>query len=158
MVRNPNKFAQRSLISEMPMNVARTPTAWLSKQDEFTGMELIRAAKQLGVAKSHAFRIIAKAYNPLFFLLAGSDRAASPDKMPNIISTLDLQVLRDHIQAFLLTIIIVVVGVTMLMNHMLASDVPEDMAESPKDDGPLLKCQTNRHQDSPWRRGKHGHI
>lgn len=142
MIRNPNKFSQRSLISEMPLNVARTPTAWLSKQDEFTGMELIRAAKNMGTANNQAIRIIAKAYNPLFFLVAGSDRATTPEKMPNIISTIDLQVLGDHMQLFLLTIVVVVAGITILMNHMLASDVPEDATEHPKGEGPLLKCQT----------------
>jgi hypothetical protein len=77
MLRNPNRFTHRSLGHGMPLNVARTPLAWLSKQDEYTGMELIRASKHIGAAKLNAVRIVAKAYQPLFFELAGSDRADS---------------------------------------------------------------------------------
>jgi hypothetical protein len=135
-IRNPARFAQDSLSHDMPLNVARSPSTWLSRQDEFTGMELIQATKP------GAVRIIAKAYNPLFFVLAGSDRARIPGKMPNIISSIDIDVLQDHLQAFFLTVVVVIAGVTLLMNYLLLSDIPEDLNELSKDEGPLLKSYT----------------
>jgi hypothetical protein len=135
-VRRSHAISQRSLNHDMPLNVARTPTAWLSKQDEYTGMELIRAAKPGAVS------LIAKAYNPLFFVLAGSDRARTPGKLPNILSTIDIDVLKDHLQPFVLTVVVVMAGVTMLMNYLLLQDVPEDPVEAPKGGSPLLKCCT----------------
>jgi len=143
MLRNPNKFTHRSLGHGMPLNVARTPLAWLSKQDEYTGMELIRASKHIGAAKLNAVRIVAKAYQPLFFELAGSDRAETPGKMPNIISTLDIDVLKDHIQFFFITVVVVAAGITISMNYLLRRhDISEDRAGSPEGGGPFLKCQT----------------
>ncbi|KAF8252243.1 hypothetical protein K440DRAFT_651426 [Wilcoxina mikolae CBS 423.85] len=142
MLRNPNRF-HRSLEHEMPLNVARTPLAWLSKQDECTGMELIRAAKHMGAVKLNAVRIVAKAYQPLFFELVGSDRAETPGKMPNIISTIDIDVLKDHMQFFLFTVVVVAAGITISMNYLLRRhDLPEDRAGSPGSGGPFLKCQT----------------
>jgi hypothetical protein len=142
MLRHPNRFAQRSLTHDMPLNVARTPTAWLSRQDEYTGMELIRAAKHMRAIMPNAVRVVAKTYSPLFFELAGSDRAQTPERMPNIISTIDIGVLKEHMMLFMLTIAFVVAAVTMLMNHLLSKDIPEDTAESAQQQGPLLKCQT----------------
>lgn len=142
VVRHPNRFTHGALGHEMPLNVARTPIAWLSKQDEYTGMEIIRAAKHMGTAKSNAVRIIARAYQPLFFELAGSDRSQTPDKMPNIISTIDIDVLKDHMQSFVLTIVFVVAGITALMNYLLGNETPDEHDGSSKGGGPLLKCQT----------------
>ncbi|KAI5840369.1 sterol-sensing domain of SREBP cleavage-activation-domain-containing protein [Tricharina praecox] len=118
MLRHPNRFSQCNVTHDMPLNVARTPTAWLSKQDEYTGMELIRAAKHMRAAMPDAFRIIAKAYSPIFFELAGSDRAQTPDKMPNIISTIDIDVLKEH------------------------WELPEEAVVPKENEGSLLKCRT----------------
>lgn len=142
MLRHPNRFAQRSATFDMPLNVARTPTAWLSRQDEYTGMELIRAAKQMRAVMPNAVRVIAKAYSPVFFVLTGSDRAEQPEKMPNIVSTLDIGVLKKHLLLFTLAAAFVVTAVTMLMNHLLSKTTPEDTAERSQDEGPFLKCQT----------------
>lgn len=139
ILRNPKNIRKATLAqtSEMPLNVVRSPTAWMRAQDQVTGMELIRAVKPGDV------RAIARAYNPLFFVLAGSDRARTPSKMPNIMSTLELDVIKDHMQSFILTVIIVVAGITMLMNYLLFDDVPMDEpTRSRKGEGPQLTCQT----------------
>ena len=140
--RHPSTFSQKSAMSEMPLNVARTPTSWLSKQDEYIGMELIRAAQNMRAVMPNAVRVIAKAYSPLFFELSGSDRAEAPDKRPNIISTIDLDILMDHMFPFAVVLVVVVVSVTMLMNHFLSKHVPEDIPETRSEEVPLLKCQT----------------
>lgn len=143
MLRTPNAFKHRPTDHAMPLNVARTPIAWLSKQDEYTGMELIRAAKHIGAAPTDAVRIIAKAYQPLFFELAGSDRAETPGKMPNIISTIDIDILKDHMQMFCLTVVMVGAAVTLLMNYLLLwNDIPENQPLSSDNGGGFLKCQT----------------
>ncbi|KAI5800101.1 sterol-sensing domain of SREBP cleavage-activation-domain-containing protein [Geopyxis carbonaria] len=138
MIRNPKTIGQRSLsqVSEMPLNVARTPTAWMRSQDQLTGMELIRAVKPGNI------RVIARAYNPLFFVLAESNRARTPEKMPNILSTLELDIIRDHFQSFILSVAIVVAAVIVLMNYLLLTDIPMEEPTQPKVEVSLLTCQT----------------
>ncbi|KAI5819769.1 sterol-sensing domain of SREBP cleavage-activation-domain-containing protein [Pyronema omphalodes] len=143
MLCSPNAFKHRPTDHAMPLNVARTPIAWLSKQDEYTGMELIRAAKHIGAAPSDAVRIIAEAYQPLFFELAGSDRAETLGKMPNIISTIDIDILKDHMQLFCVTVFMVGAAITLLMNYLLLwNDIPENQLLSSDSKGGFLKCQT----------------
>jgi len=142
ILRHPNRFSKRKVTHDMPLNVARTPAAWLSKQDEYAGMELIRAAKHMRAAMPAAVRIIAKAYSPIFFELAGSDRARTPDKMPNIISTIETDVLKEHVMLLGAILVLAVTAVTLLMNYLLSEGVPEEASVPEENDGPLLRCRT----------------
>lgn len=120
----------------MPINVARTPTSWLKRQDQLTGKELI------GIVKPGAYRMVAKAYDPLFFVLRGSTRSKIPSLLPNLVSGFGFDTLKEYFQGFALTIIVVVAGVTLLMNHLLMKDITADMSEAPENEGPLLTCHT----------------
>jgi WD40 repeat protein len=50
--------------------------------------------------------------------------------------------LKEYIQGFILTIIVVVAGVTLLMNHLLMKDLAADISDASESGGPLLTCQT----------------
>lgn len=121
----------------MPINVARTPTSWLKLQDQLTGKELIR------IVKPGAYRMVAKAYDPIFFVLRGSNRSKIPSMLPNLASVIDISAITGHLQGFILTIIVVIAGVTLLMNYLLMKYIAEDMSDGlTENDGPLLTCQT----------------
>lgn len=138
MIRNPHTIGSTPLTQspEMPLNIARSPTSWMRLQDQLTGMELIRAVKP------GAVRIIARAYNPIFFVMAGSDRVHTAGKIPHI-NAMELDIIKDHLQAFILSVIFVVAAVTLLMNSMLLRGIPmDDVTDSRKGEGPLLTTQT----------------
>ncbi|PWW76014.1 hypothetical protein C7212DRAFT_194519 [Tuber magnatum] len=120
----------------MPINVARTPTAWLKRQDQLTGKELI------GVVKPGAYRMVAKAYDPTFFVLRGSSRSKIPSLLPSLVSVVVVDTVKEYVQGFILTVIVVVAAVTLLMNHLLMKDITADMVEAPENEGPSLTCQT----------------
>lgn len=121
----------------MPINVARSPTSWLKLQDQLTGKELIR------IVKPGAYRMVAKAFDPTFFVLRGSNRSKIPSMLPNLANVIDLNTIIEHLQGFLLTIVVVIAGVTMLMNYLLMKYISEDMNDDVTEkNGPLLTCET----------------
>lgn len=124
-------------ISSMPINVARSPTSWLKLQDQLTGKELIRIVKPGG------YRMVAKAFDPTFFVLRGSNRSKIPSMLPNLANVIDFNKITDHLLGFVLTIVVVIAGVTMLMNHLLMKYIAEeDMSDVAENDSPPLTCQT----------------
>lgn len=133
--RNSGNMGQ-STAQSMPINVARSPTAWLKLQDQLTGKELIR------VVKPGAYRMVAKAYDPLFFVIRGSNRSKIPSMLPNLSSVIDLHTITKHLLGFILTIVLVVGGVTLLMNYLLMKYISDDMSDVAENEGPLLTCQT----------------
>lgn len=127
----------RSQVATMPKNVARTPTSWLRLQDQLTGKELIR------IVKPGAYRMVAKVYNPIFCVVSGSNRSKIPGLLQNLASMIDLETVAKHFQGFLLTIVLVVAGVTILMNYLLIKYIADDMSDGgTENEGPLLTCQT----------------
>lgn len=126
----------QSVAPTMPINVARSPTSWLKIQDQLTGKELIR------IVKPGAYRMVAKAYNPTFFVLRGSNRSRVPSMLPNLANVIDLNTITDHLQGFVLFVVMVIAGVTLLMNYLLMKYISEDISDVAENDGPLLTCQT----------------
>lgn len=121
----------------MPINVARSPTSWLKLQDQLTGKELIR------IVKPGAYRMVAKAFDPTFFVLRGSNRSKIPSMLPNLANVIDLNTIIDHLQGFVLAIVVVIAGVTMLTNYLLTKYISEDMNDDVTEkNGPLLTCET----------------
>lgn len=134
--RNPENLA-RSQMAVMPTNVARTPTSWLKLQDQLTGKELIR------IVKPGAYRMVAKVYNPIFCVVSGSNRSTIPGLLPNLANMIDLETVTKHFQGFLLTIVLVVAGVTILMNYLLMKYIADDISDGgTENEGPLLTCHT----------------
>lgn len=122
--------------ANMPLNQARTPTSWLKLQDQPTGKELIQIWKPGG------HRLIAKVYDPLFIVLKGSDRVRAKKSFSDFINFLDIDALKDHSMPFILTIVVSAAGVTLLMNHLLLKEPPDDLGGLETAEGPLLTTQT----------------
>ena len=122
--------------TSMPLNQARTPISWLKLQDQLTGKELIQILKPGG------HRLIAKVYDPLFVVLKGSNRLKAKKSFSDFINFLDLDALEDHLTPFVLTVVVAAAGVTLLMNHLLSKELPDDMDRLEAEEGPLLTTQT----------------
>ena len=120
----------------MPLNQARTPTSWLKLQDQLTGKELIQLLKPGG------HRLVAKVYDPLFVVLKGSDRLKTQERFADFVNFLDIDALKDHTLPFILTVIVAAAGVTLLMNHLLLKELPDDFDDLDAEEGPLLTTQT----------------
>jgi len=119
----------------MPLNQARTPISWLKLQ-ELTGKELIQILKPGG------HRLIAKVYDPLFVVIKGSNRLKAKKSFSDFVNFLDLGALKDHIMPFVLTVVVAAAGVTLLMNHLLSKELPDEMDGLEAGEGPLLTAQT----------------
>ncbi|KAF8474745.1 sterol-sensing domain of SREBP cleavage-activation-domain-containing protein [Kalaharituber pfeilii] len=125
-----------ALPTNMPLNQARTPTSWLSLQDQLTGRELIQNLKPGG------HRLIAKVYEPLFVVLKGSNRVRARKIFSDFINFKDLDALKDHSLPFILTVVASAAGVTLLMNHLLLKELPDELYGFEGEEGPLLTTQT----------------
>lgn len=123
-----------SLLS-VDVNQARTPTAWLKLQDHETAHEVIR------VVKPDAHSYIARVYDPLVFVLEGSDR--TPNRMgvrPFLPAFYDFT--RHQTTSFIVTVSLLVAIVSLLMNYLLWDDSPESEDEERLDDEPLLSVKS----------------
>lgn len=129
-------YTEYNIPSSTPPNQVRTPTSWLKLQDQLTGKELIQILKPGG------HRLIAKVYDPLFIVLKGSNRLKARRKFSDFINFLDIDALKDHLLPFILTVIVAAAGVTLLMNHLLLRELPDEMDTLETVEGPLLTTQT----------------
>lgn len=129
----PRKILRRSsdLTPIAEINPVRSPLTWLRIQDHTTGAEIINAVKP------RASRLVAKVYDPLYVVLSGCDRTRSPW---SIVNSLDTDILKGHTQAFVLTVVATVAGVTLLMKYLLMKNIPEEIVAKPE--APLLTTQT----------------
>lgn len=110
--------------SPMPFNIARTPQSWLRLQDQLTGMELIRATKP------GAHRVLAKVYDPLFFVVKNSNRAKST---VNFWDNIHFDSIRKHLRHFVLMAVFLIAGITLFLNYLLVDDLSDDDMREPED-------------------------
>ncbi|RDL32067.1 WD40 repeat-like protein [Venustampulla echinocandica] len=123
---HPTRSSSTAFLS-VDIHQARTPTSWLRMQDHETAHEVIQAIKP------HANRYIAQVYDPLIFVLDGSDRTPT--------SFGDSQLL-PAAQGFFIAVISILAVVSLLMNYLLWDELPEAGAEDRPDDKPLLSVKT----------------
>ncbi|RDW87255.1 hypothetical protein BP5796_02949 [Coleophoma crateriformis] len=123
-----------SLLS-VDINQARTPTAWLRLQDHETAHEVIN------VIKPHSHSYIARVYEPLIFVLDGSDRTpTSFGVRPFLPAAYDF--IHRQWLPFLVAVIVSVSAVCLLMNYLLWDETAgSEMDDRPEDD-PLLSVKT----------------
>ncbi|CZR59367.1 related to SREBP cleavage activating protein [Phialocephala subalpina] len=129
--RAPGSAATSSL--SVDIHQARTPNAWLRMQDHETAHEVIQVIKPL------ATHYIARVYDPLIFVLNGSDR--TPDHSgirPLLPAAYDFA--RNQFKTFMLAVIIIVAAVCLLMNYLLWDESVDDEVE--REDDPLLSVKT----------------
>jgi len=113
-----------------PINQARTPQTWLRIQDYNSAHEVIK------FIKGDAHTIIARVYDPLNVVVAGSDRTGVPPKSASILSSI-LRLLDQHLYPLVLVIISAVALVTLLMQYLLWNELPEEDVEITTEQTPL---------------------
>lgn len=130
----PPRFPSTALLS-VDINQARTPTAWLRMQDHETAHEVIQ------VIKPKANSYIAEVYDPLIFVLDGSDRTPNQFGVrPFLPAAYDF--LRHQSTPFFFTVVLCVTAVSLLMNYLLWDEATEVDGEERPDDEPLLSIKT----------------
>ncbi|OWP05031.1 hypothetical protein B2J93_601 [Marssonina coronariae] len=136
----PARSSQAPLFS-VDINQARTPTAWLRMQDHETAHEVIQ------VVKPNANSYIARVYDPLVFVLDGSDRTPTQFGVrPFLPAAYDFA--RNQFRVFMITVIVTVAAVSILMNYLLWDESQEMEGDQRPDDEPLVNIKTLSHGHS----------
>lgn len=110
------------------INQARSPTAWLRMQDHETAREVIH------VIKPNAHSYVARVYDPLVFVLEGSDRTPTKAGVRMFLPAA-YDFARHQSTVFVISVLIVVAAVSLLMNYLLWDE--EDTGQD--DDGTIHK-------------------
>ena len=117
------------------MNQTGTPMAWLQMQDHETAHEVI------SIIKPDAHSYVARVYDPLVFVLSGSDR--TPTKLsvrPFLPAIYDFA--KHQSTPFVVTVFFIVAAVSLLMNYLLWGELPEGEARGRPKEEPLLSVKT----------------
>ncbi|KAG9229220.1 sterol-sensing domain of SREBP cleavage-activation-domain-containing protein [Amylocarpus encephaloides] len=129
--------AQSPTASRLSVDIhqARTPTAWLRLQDHETAHEVIR------IIKPDASRILSRVYDPIIFVVNGSDRTPTRFGVrPLLPAAYDFA--RNQFGALFTVTLVLLAGVSLLMNYLLWDELPEGDDEARPDDDPLLSVKT----------------
>lgn len=128
------RFSMSPLLSA-GTNQAGTPIAWLQTQDHETAREVISTMKP----DAHSY--IAQVYDPLVFVLSGSDRTPTEYGVRPYLPVI-YDFLRHQSTAFVITVFLIVAAVSLLMNYLLWGELPEVEASGRVKDEPLLSVKT----------------
>lgn len=132
-----SKRTNASLLS-VDVHQARTPTAWLKMQDHETAHEVINIIKP----KGHSY--IARVFDPLVFVLDGSDRTpTSFGVQPFLPAAYDFA--RHQSTPFIIILLLFIAGVSLLMNYLLWNELPGGEEDDRPEDDPLLSLKTLSH-------------
>ncbi|KAI9646400.1 hypothetical protein NHQ30_004392 [Ciborinia camelliae] len=124
-----------SSILQVDVHQARSPTAWLRLQDHETVHELI------SIVKPHAHSFVAQVYDPIVFVLNGSDRT------PNTLGVRSfLPAFYDFIENqslhFLLFLFVTGVAINQFIRYLLSDESSDDENHEDHGDEPLLSVKT----------------
>jgi hypothetical protein len=119
------------------VNQARTPTAWLRLQDHQTAREIIH------VIKPNAHSYIARVFDPLVFVLEGSDRTPSRQGI-RLFLPAAYDFIKHQSTRFVVTVLFIVAAVSLLMNYLLWNEEEVDLRDYDEhsEDEPLLAVGT----------------
>ncbi|KAL3427900.1 srebp cleavage activating protein [Phlyctema vagabunda] len=121
--------------SSLNISQARTPTAWLRLQDHETAHEVIQ------VIKPAAHSYIARVYEPLVFVLTGSDRTPTRFGIrPFLPAAYDF--IHRQWLPFITAVIFSTSLVSLLMNYLLWNEAPNHDNDDRQEDEPLLSVRT----------------
>ncbi|KAF2706724.1 hypothetical protein K504DRAFT_459133 [Pleomassaria siparia CBS 279.74] len=121
-------------ISNPLINQARRPADWLRTQDHNTAREL------LGFIKPNAHSFIARVYDPLLVVLNGADGRDISPKSPSLLQSAR-HFSHNHAFPAALMVVFLIAGVTLLMNHLLWTGLPE-ATEDEDDEEALFSVRT----------------
>lgn len=124
-----------SSVLEVDVHQARTPTAWLRLQDHETVHELISIVKP----RAHSF--VAQVYDPIVFVLDGSDRTPNSSGVRSFLPAF-YDFIENQSFRFLLFVFIAGAAVNFFIRYLLSDEVPDDESNKCHGDEPLLSVKT----------------
>ncbi|ORX95402.1 hypothetical protein BCR34DRAFT_498499 [Clohesyomyces aquaticus] len=110
-----------------PIHQARTPAEWLTIQDHRTARELFDFIKP----NAHVF--VARVFDPLLVVLKGAEGRDTSNRSSSLIQGLR-RLAREHAFPAALMMVFLIAGVTLLMNYLLWSGLPEVTDEENDED------------------------
>ncbi|KAK4192895.1 putative sterol regulatory element-binding protein [Podospora australis] len=113
---------------------ARSPTSWLRLQDHETAREVIK------VVKPTAHSYVARVYDPIVFVLKGSDRIPRTREPMLLPAVYDF--IHREIPGFVVTLLMVVAGILLFANYLLKDEYPNDGGPEHPEDEPLISVRT----------------
>jgi hypothetical protein len=113
------KRGQQSLWSAPPINQARTPADWLRLQDHNIARELFERFKP----GAHSF--VARIYDPILVVAKGAQGREKIQSPSSLLEHLR-RFARGHAFPAALMSVLIIAGVTLLLNYLLWSGLPED--------------------------------
>ena len=118
-----------------PINQARSPADWLRIQDHNTARELF------GFIKPNAHSFVARVYDPLLVVLNGAQGREKISKTYSLLESAR-HFARKHAFPAALIVVFLIAGVTLLMNYLLWSGLPDEAAEDEKDEEERFSVKT----------------
>lgn len=119
----------------MDIHPARSPTAWIRMQDHETAHEVIQ------IVKPYANSIIARVYDPLIFVLEGSDRTPNESGVrPFLPAAYDF--VKHQFGYFFFTFLTVVAALFLFLNYLLWDKLADSDKRGRPNDEPLLSIAT----------------
>lgn len=109
------------------INQARSPADWLRIQDHNTAKELF------GFIKPHAHSFVARIYDPLLIVSKNATGRDIPQKAASLTESVR-HFARGHAYSAALIVAFLIAGVTLLMNYLLWSGLPEGVREEETED------------------------
>lgn len=119
------------------LHQARSPKSWLRLQDHETAKEVIN------VVKPWAHSYIARVYDPIIFVLKGSDR--NPPGVKRWFPDVAYDFAHHQLVPFFLTILFAVACVRVLMNFLLWDEMAQARGEDDDDEEPLISIKSLEH-------------
>jgi hypothetical protein len=110
-----------------PITQARTPADWLRIQDHNTARELIQYIKP----GAHSF--IARIYDPLLVVLKGAHGRHTSSKPTPLVDSLR-HFAQNHAFPAALIVVSLIAGITLLVNYLLWTGLPEGAEEEEEED------------------------
>ncbi|KAK4103901.1 hypothetical protein N658DRAFT_234782 [Parathielavia hyrcaniae] len=118
------------------INQARSPTSWLRLQDHETAREVIK------VIKPRAHSYIARVYDPIIFVLKGSNR--TPDtKEPRFLPAV-YDFLHHQVPRFIVGLLTMLAALRLFTNHLIKDQLKDGSGSNHPDDEPLLSVRSLR--------------
>lgn len=113
--------------SPPPINQARTPADWLRIQDHNTARELFSFIKP----GAHSF--VARIYDPILVVAKGAEGRDAPQPPSSLLDGMR-RFAQGHAFPAALIVVFLIAGVTLLMNYLLWSGLPETCEENEDED------------------------
>ncbi|KAK4172343.1 putative sterol regulatory element-binding protein [Triangularia setosa] len=112
------------------INQARSPTSWLRLQDHQTAREVIN------VVKPWAHSYVARVYDPIIFVLKGSDRVPRTREPMFLPAMYDF--IHHEIPNFVVLLMLVVAAILLGTKYLLRDEYEDSGGSEHPDDGPLI--------------------